>query len=448
MRTGRSHETEISPVDGHPGSGSPVFTDVTDRTTLARAGAVQAPAAAPRLMGNAVRRYDWGSRTALARIQGREPAGHTEAELWIGAHPLAPSTVRDLDGREACLAEEVAADPEGTLGPAGLERFGPRLPFLLKILAVDRALSVQVHPDAAQAAAGWARQAAGGPRRFTDPWPKPELLVAVTHVEAMAGWRDDATAARLVDLLDGPRAERLYRAVADGGAPAGLALLAGWPAADRPALADEAAAAVRVALAGTAVERDPASLSALMWVSRLLDQHPGDPLVLAPLLLEVHLLAPGEGLFVPAGVAHAYLSGLGVEIMGSSDNVVRAGLTSKAVDVPLLLDLLSPDAAPVVATARPVGPAEAVWAPPAREFRLSRIRVRPGAPVSPAPLPGAESGPQILLCLTGAVDVCSGGHRVTVRAGESVFLGADVPPVRLVGDGEVYRACVGAPDPV
>jgi mannose-6-phosphate isomerase len=420
-----------------------VFITVTDRTALTRAQA------APRLMGNAVRHYDWGSRTALARIQGRPPQGRTEAELWVGAHPLAPSTVRDLDGRETCLADEVATDPLRTLGAGCVARFGPRLPFLLKILAVDRALSVQVHPDAAQATAGWAAQQTDPalPERFTDPWPKPELLVAVTHVEALAGWRPTGCATALVDLLDGPRVERLHRAVTAGGGLAGLALLAGWPADDRPALAAEVAAAVRVALAGAAVERDPVSLSALMWVSRLLEQHPGDPLVLAPLLLELHLLAPGEALFVPAGVAHAYLSGLGVEIMGASDNVVRAGLSTKAVDVPLLLGLVRADAAPDVATARPVGPAEALWAPPAREFRLSRIRVRPSAAVEPVALPGAAEGPQILLCLTGDVEVCAGGHRVTMRAGESVFLGADAGRVRLVGTGEVYRACVGAPDP-
>ncbi len=463
MRSTGCSEVHVSGAAGNDGTGPRVLTTSPDPTTqegpitddlvLTGAPAGTRPRTAPRLMRNAVQRYDWGSRTALARIQGRAPAGHTEAELWIGAHPLAPSALRDVDGHETCLADEVGADPLRTLGAACLARFGPRLPFLLKILAIDRALSVQVHPDAAQAAAGFAAQeAAGVPagpgRRFADPYPKPELLVAVTHVEALAGWRTAPEAARLVDLLDGARAERLHAAVTTEGLPAALALLAGWPAHDRAALVADVVRGVRVALAGSAVERDADALAALMWVHRLVGQHPGDPLVLAPLLLDVVRLAPGEGLFVPAGVPHAYLSGLGVEIMGASDNVVRAGLTPKAVDVPLLLDLLAPDAAPVVAHGRPVTAHEVVWAPPAREFRLGRIVVGRGDVVTPAALPGADAGPQIFLCLTGSVDVLAGTHRVTMRAGESVFVGADVDVVRLVGDGEVYRACVGEHDAV
>ncbi len=204
-------------------------------TSIGTDGVEVVRGAAPRLMRNAVRDYDWGSRTALARIQRRRPDGRTEAELWIGAHPLAPSALRDVDGRETCLAKEVAADPVRTLGADCTARFGVRLPFLLKILAIDKALSVQVHPNAVQAADGYAaEQAAGVPagagRRFVDPFPKPELLVAVTHVEAIAGWRSRGTALGLVDLLSGPRAERLWTAIRSGGVLAGLELLASWPA--------------------------------------------------------------------------------------------------------------------------------------------------------------------------------------------------------------------------
>jgi mannose-6-phosphate isomerase len=161
----------------------------------------------PLLMRNPIRDYDWGSLTALARLQGREPSGSPEAELWIGAHPAASSEVVDRQGQCRDLAELIAADPVGLLGAQCLARFGARLPFLTKVLAVDRALSVQVHPDAEQAARGYVREETGGIppnsalRSYVDPFPKPELVMRLSRRGASRACPDEGSG--LLDRLAG-----------------------------------------------------------------------------------------------------------------------------------------------------------------------------------------------------------------------------------------------------
>jgi mannose-6-phosphate isomerase len=419
--------------------------------------------AGPSLMDNPVRRYDWGSRHALSRLQGRLPDGDPEAELWMGAHPLAPSGLVDADGRPVALADAITGDPVWVLGPDVLVRFGERLPFLLKVLAIGRALSIQVHPDPVQAARGFAEDEAAGlsrtdpRRRYADPYPKPEQLVALTHVWALAGLRETHRAGLLLDLLDlrdldgtdglaGVRqAMRLSGRVA--GTVAAIAVLCEYPAPDRRAFVGAVRSAVRQTLAAGRVERDPQLLDAMLWVLRLAEQHPADPMVLAPLLLDLHLLEPGETIYLPAGVPHAYLSGVGVEIMCASDNVVRAGLTSKRVDVDALLEMIDPAGRPLLDVPRQrLSDHETVWRPPVAEFQLSRIMVGPGSPRPDAAVPASPllSGPQVLLCLTGEVEVRTPGHSVRLRGGQSAFIPAAAPAPLLLGRGEVYRAAVGA----
>ncbi|MEU3570630.1 mannose-6-phosphate isomerase, class I, partial [Kitasatospora sp. NPDC036755] len=158
------------------------------------------------LLRNPVRRYAWGSPTAIPALTGTAPDGTPQAELWLGAHPSAPSLLLG-DGAPRPLDELIDADPDGLLGADTVRRFGPALPFLLKVLAADRALSLQVHPTRAQAEAGYAAEQARGlapdaPERvFKDRGHKPELLCALGDFEALCGFRPAAATARLLDAL-------------------------------------------------------------------------------------------------------------------------------------------------------------------------------------------------------------------------------------------------------
>jgi mannose-6-phosphate isomerase len=400
-------------------------------------------------MVNPVRDYDWGSVSVLAHLQGREPHGGPEAELWMGAHPSSPSAlVTGPDAAARPLPAAVADDPAAVLGDAVLARFGPRLPFMLKVLAVERPLSLQVHPDAERALAV---HDPAGESPYVDAYAKPELIVAVEELSAIFGFRPAAEAARLLGSLGTPQAAALSAdlsaalAAGEGDEPALRAAfrrLVTWPADDVPALVAAAAAAVSaVSASGRPAEApgDPLVAEARRWVGRLAELHPRDPLVLAPLLLGLIRLAPGEAVFVPAGVPHAYLSGTGVEILAASDNVVRAGLTTKRIDVAELLTIVDsrPGAEPLTSAAD-LGGGEVAWQPPVPDFRLTRVRV--SGTSRPAP---EVDGPQILLCLRGAVTVRAGGAEVALRGGESAFVTAAAGPLELAGDGEVYRAACG-----
>ena len=405
----------------------------------------------PWKMANPVREYDWGRTGALAALQGREPSGRPEAELWMGAHPAAPSRLRQPDGSEVSLAAAIGADPVAVLGRECTARFGARLPFLLKVLAVARALSIQVHPSPAQAAAGFAReQAAGLPqaeRLYVDPYAKPEMLLPVTEFAALAGLRPRDRVIQMLARLDVPALRPVLPTLtsqAGQAGPAGvLAILAGWPQAQRSALASSICERARGLLRGTAASLDPDEQSSLDWVLTLGEQHPDDPLVVAPLLLRLYRLAPGQAMYLPHGVPHAYLAGVGVEIMASSDNVVRGGLTSKRVDSQALTNLLDPDAAPLLEVPRvTLSPHEVRWQPPVPDFALFRVVVS-NVPVTLSREPSYPTGPEVLLCLNGEVTVWSDGSDVSLRGGQSAFLPASASPAVLAGRGQVYRATVG-----
>jgi mannose-6-phosphate isomerase len=405
----------------------------------------------PWKMANSVREYDWGSTGALATLQDREPSSRPEAELWMGAHPAASSRLRQPDGSEVSLAAAIHADPVAVLGRECTTRFGARLPFLLKVLAVARALSIQVHPSQAQAAVGFAReQAAGIPqaeRSYTDPYGKPEMLLPVTEFAALAGLRPRDRVIQMLASLNVPALRPVLLTLKSEAGQAGpasvLAILATWPRARRRALASSICERAHGLLDGTVISLDPDEQSSLEWVLTLAEQHPEDPLVVAPLLLRLHRLQPGQPIYLPNGVPHAYLSGVGVEIMASYDNVVRGGLTSKRVDSQALADLLDPDAAPLLTVPQvTLSPYEVRWQPPVPDFALSRVVVS-NVPVTLFREPGDLVGPEVLLCLNGEVTVSSDGGDVSLRGGQSAFVSASASPSVLAGRGQVYRATVG-----
>jgi mannose-6-phosphate isomerase len=388
--------------------------------------------------------YAWGSHTAIAELQGRPaPTAGPEAELWMGAHPSASSGV-ERSGARTTLDAVIAADPPRELGAECAARFGGRLPFLLKVLAAEQALSIQVHPSREQAEAGYQAENARGlapgdkSRNYVDDWPKPEILCALTRFEVLAGMRTTADAAALLRALGVAALEPLAAGLAGTADPAALTrALAGiltWPAGGRAALvAAVAAACERVAA------RAGQYAAACAATVRLAGEHPGDLGVVASLLLRHAVLGPGEAVFLPAGGPHAYLHGTGVELLANSDNVVRAGLTGKHIDVPELLKLLAPAALVPVIEPRPAGVQGdgrvCVYDSPAPEFRLHRAELRAAELV----LPG-DGGARIVLCTEGAAVLRASSGALKLPRGEACFLSAADGPVSASGPASLFIA--------
>ena len=387
--------------------------------------------------------YAWGSRHVIAELQGRPvPSSGPEAELWMGAHPSAPSGL-ERGGRPTTLDAVIAADPDRELGPECVARFGPRLPFLLKLLSADRALSIQVHPSRAQAEAGFRAEnerglAPGDPaRNYSDDWPKPELLYALTPFEVVAGLRTPADAAGILRALAVEPLEPLAARLEDEATARALGEVFGtvltWPEGGRAGLVAEVlTACTRLADAGGPYA------GACAAALRNAEDHPGDLGLVALLLMRHMVLQPGQAVFMPAGGLHDYLSGTGIEVLANSDNVVRAGLTSKHVDVPELLKLLDP--AVTVPVLSPAALADGIgwFDTPAPEFRLY-VADLTGEAVT---LPG--SGPRILLCTEGAALLRSAsGAQVGLGRGESCFVAAADGPVRAAGPARLFLASPG-----
>jgi mannose-6-phosphate isomerase len=384
---------------------------------------------------NAIQPYAWGSRHALAELRGEAgPSPGPEAELWIGAHPLAPS--RLSDGRT--LLEAIAAEPARHLGASVAGRYEGKLPFLLKVLAAATPLSLQAHPSLAQARAGFeADEAAGIPlgaphRNYKDRNHKPELLCALSEFWALCGFRPVTDTLALLDELAVPALAARRAVLAASPDASGLkwlfSSLMQAPAEERRELADVTAAACR------ARQSTPARfVREYGWAVRLADLYPGDVGLVSALLLNLLRLEPGEAIHLPAGNLHAYLSGTGVEIMASSDNVLRGGLTPKHVDVPELLRVL--DFEPLaVAPLRPAARGrEQVYVTPTREFELSYFDLEQ------APVEVAITGPEIWLVTSGAARL----PELELTQGGSVFVPAETSKLQVSGSGRIFRAKVG-----
>lgn len=379
---------------------------------------------------NTIRPYAWGSTTAIAGLLGVEPTGEPQAEMWMGAHPGAPSRTE-----RGPLNEVIDEDPGHELGRAAVAKFGPRLPFLLKLLAAGAPLSLQVHPDLEQAREGYEDEESRGVpidaphRNYKDANHKPELICALTEFDGLCGFRDPVEAA---DLLAGLGIDSLKPYVD---------LLHAKPqdAALREVLtavltADPEQLAATVTEVTAAAERLGGAYAPYAGIAH---QYPGDPGVIAAMLLNYVQLQPGEALFLGAGVPHAYLDGLGVEIMANSDNVLRCGLTPKHVDVPELLRVVRFEATdPGVLRPEASPDGEELYDTPIDEFRLSRFVLPDGG----ARHDLTAATPQILLCVAGSVRVGDAGE---LGPGQSVFVPAE-EKAEVSGVGTLFRATVVA----
>ncbi|MCU1515255.1 MAG: manA [Microbacteriaceae bacterium] len=399
-------------------------------------------------IGNVPRPYAWGSLTAISELLGSEAPGGPQAELWLGAHPGSPSRILDPAKTRgaADLASWLAADPAtalGSLAPAG------RLPFLLKVLAADSPLSLQAHPTTSQAQIGFAREnLAGLPvdsplRNYKDPFAKPELMYALSEsFEALCGFRPvgqiqaivlamlDADASRaepqpqpledLLGMLGGDHAiERTFEWLVRGST--GVATLVG--------LVSDLSAGLSAAASGYFAE--------FSTVRQLAAQYPGDPGIVISLMLNRVSLAKGEALYLPAGNIHAYLSGLGIELMAASDNVLRGGLTPKFIDIDELMSILDFHSVDVpLLHGSQVAPGVMLFRPDVPEFALLAVD---GTSID---YTFAPHGPAIVLCTAGSWSIRGDGESIELQRGQSIYVTPDETELSLVGDGSLFVATV------
>ena len=364
--------------------------------------------------------YAWGSLTAIPEFLGVESTGKPQAELWLGAHPLAPSM---LDGEP--LDKLVAQDPVALLGGASVETFGPRLPFLLKVIAAAQPLSLQAHPSRGQAEAGFEReQAAGIPRdapnrSYRDGWPKPELLCALFETDALCGFREPSETYRLFERLDVASALQLVQPLADIDVSAEERLATVFARLVR-LTPGQLSVIADVVLAAESLDGSDDVASFARTARELNAHYPDDPGVLAALLMNRITLQPGDAIYMPAGNLHAYLRGGGVEIMANSDNVMRGGLTPKYINVDELLAILDfTPGFPGLITAVEESPRVWRYPTPAPEFALWRIETEGG----PVGVPGSGSG-RILLVTDGNLTATSATTKLDLVRGQATLLSA------------------------
>jgi mannose-6-phosphate isomerase len=370
---------------------------------------------------NTPRDYAWGSVTAIPELLGVDPTGSPQAELWLGAHAGSPSR---LVGRDGTLGDLVTG----------------RLPFLMKVLAADEPLSLQAHPGPAQAAAGFAREnAAGVPldapeRNYKDAFHKPELIYALSEpFTALSGFRPVAdTLAVLEPVAEDARLEPLVDRLADA---ASLREVFTWLISRGDGVDDVIAAVVE---AGAVVDGPS-------WETvRLLGEfYPGDPGSPISLLLHTISLRAGEVLYLPAGNIHAYLHGVGIELMAASDNVLRGGLTPKHVDVPELLEVLDfrPAPAPYLTPEVP-SPGVSVFRPDVPDFVLTVVAPDAAARGVDLAIPGG--GPAIAFVSSGAVTLDGAEASFTIERGSAAFIDGE-RSLHVRGDGEFFVATPGEP---
>jgi mannose-6-phosphate isomerase len=383
-------------------------------------------------ISNMARDYAWGSTTLIAELQGREPSGTPEAEIWFGDHPGSPSRVDDGTGRPLNLV----------LSEAGIAP----LPYLLKILAAGTSLSIQAHPSRDQAAAGFAREEAAGiprdaPHRlYRDENHKPEIIVALSETfRALVGLRPIADTQRLLASLgEGSGVGALSAALSPTDAedePAALRRVIGW------ALSGEASDVVTdlaAALESSASDEVASEFASEIRVLRdIAGAFPGDAGLVVATLMNLVELRRGEALFAPAGVLHAYQDGLGVELMAASDNVLRGGLTPKHVDVPELLQVVSTESGPApIVEPLDVAPGVFGYDVGVSDFRLVRVET-----TFEAVAEIALDGIAIVLATRGDIVVEADGDRVELVPGTAAVVSAT--SVAIGGAGEAFVAQPG-----
>jgi len=383
-------------------------------------------------MNNGVQNYAWGSTDALTNLYGiANPEGKPMAELWMGAHPKSSSYVKGSDGQEIALRSQISANLEQELGPKVAARFG-ELPFLFKVLCADQPLSIQVHPSKRAAELGFAKENAAGipidaaERNYKDANHKPELVYALTPFQAMNGFRELREIVSLLQPVSGANphiAEFLTHPDVEHLRTLFASLLS---------LEGEAKSLALGVLKSALNNQKGQPWDTIRSISEF---YPEDSGLFSPLLLNVITLKPGEGMFLYAETPHAYLNGVALEVMANSDNVLRAGLTPKYIDIAELLDNLKFTAKPAgeLLTSPVEKGAELSFPIPVEDFAFSIHSL------SPEPQTLAQNSAAIIFCIEGQTVLEKGEETQVLKPGESCYLSASESPVEVSGNGRIAR---------
>ncbi|UCB45200.1 MAG: mannose-6-phosphate isomerase, class I [Spirochaetota bacterium] len=396
---------------------------------------------------NKIQEYTWGSKTAIAELMGNPaPSPKPQAELWMGAHPKAPSEVL-LENEYITLIELIKKNPSAILGNATARKFSESLPFLFKVLAAGEPLSIQAHPTARQAKDGFQRENRENipldayKRSYKDQNHKPEIISALTPFWAMSGFRPIGKMLNILNLVDlqsmSQEIDAFHKRPDTHGLKDFFESLMNLPANKKEKLVGEAVRWAEKAGKKSTTEIEIVS----RWILRLNEKYPGDIGVLSPIILNLECLNPGDAMFTRAGVLHAYLEGVGIELMANSDNVLRGGLTEKNVDVPELLRILdysSTTFKKIPEITMPNG--EMIYDSPAQEFRLSRIHVNKNNDYSSDETRSAE----IIICIEGncIINDIRENTKHEVSKGDSILIPASVTQYTITGAAQLFKASV------
>jgi mannose-6-phosphate isomerase len=386
---------------------------------------------------NPIKDYAWGDKKRLGELFGLDnPANKPQAEIWMGAHTAGPS-IANVEGQQVPLTELIAREPEAWLGKQVSQQFDGRLPYLFKVLNAGQPLSIQLHPNKQQAEDGFAREQEEGipldapTRNYRDPNHKPELICALTPFRALCGFRPIEDICASLGQLDIPA---LQQAMApfienpDGDALRNFCLwLLQLPGEDVEPMALEAARQSK--------NIEGEEFDELCELNKF---YPGDRGIFFALMLNLVELEPGEALFLDAGHMHSYLGGVGLEIMASSDNVIRGGLTPKHIDCTELekLATFEPLSPGKLRVSPEVVDAQSIYPTPVDDFTLALLDVSESATRY------STTSAEILLCIEGNSVVEQGGESITLSPGQSCFVGAQAEAFEVSGSGRLARATV------
>lgn len=396
---------------------------------------------------NPIINNDWGCPNSMVELYGYENSKNLPlAELWMGAHPKATSSIVLTNNDSKPLNEWIARNPQNILGRQCAEKFFNKLPFLFKVLSANSPLSIQSHPNKEQALAGWKKEneaqipLTAAHRNYKDDNHKPELVYAITEFHALNGFREYSQIVKLFNLVKGanlsPIINTFVSALTSQGLKQFYQALMTHPA---PAeLVNEVINNIKQRLKANI---DPMPLKTL-WqlIININNKYPGDIGVLSPLLINYIVLQPGEAMFLNAGTLHAYLKGTSLELMANSDNVLRGGLTPKHVDVKELLHttMFEPKKyTDLKLNTTQLSKHEYSYNTSVDDFQLSIILLSKNTVNKVNNVYSAE----ILFAIEGKVEVlASNGYHLTLKAGESCFISAENSAYQLKGTGKVARA--------
>jgi mannose-6-phosphate isomerase len=394
------------------------------------------------ILKNPIQNYAWGSHTAIAELLSKPtPSGKPQAELWMGAHPKAPSEVL-VDGSWHSFLELIERSPVEVLGKGVVENFGGKLPFLFKVLAAAKPLSLQAHPDLDQAKEGFMRENSLGipltasNRSYRDDSHKPETICALTPLWVLNGFRKiDDMVCTLKEINPSGFSENIKDLEARPDSAGLKGFFSTIMTMEEPRR--QRAVIDAVGVAEKRAHEDPV----FAWMVRLHAQYAADIGVLSPVLLNLVKLDPGQAMFLHAGELHTYLEGTGIELMANSDNVLRGGLTSKYIDVPELLRILKfreKDITVLIPEEQSGG--ELTYPSDADEFRLSAVPVDQGTSyTSPE-----DRSIEIMMCISGTASVkdLERDKGLELEKGMSILVPAAVRQYRIEGEAILYKASV------